>query len=66
MEPWYSQWSHGRKVAATVHVPYTYRAQAARYFREMLKLRELQEVSGETQEALLFLAYYCKVSELSE
>ena len=32
----------------------------------MLKLRELQEVSGETQEALLFLAYYCKVSELSE
>ena len=43
--------------------PYTYRAQAARYFREMLKLRELQEVSGETQEALLFLAYYCKVSE---
>ena len=28
----------------------------------MLKLRELQEVSGETQEALLYLAYYCKVS----
>ena len=36
------------------------RDQAAKYFREMLKLRELQEVSGETQEALLFLAYYCK------
>ena len=66
MEPGYSQWSHGRKVA-TVHVPYTYRAQAARYFREMLKLRELQEVSGETQEALLFLAYYCKdTGELQE
>ena len=40
---------------------------AARYFREMLKLRELQEVSGETQEALLFLAYYCKdTGELQE
>ena len=43
------------------------RAQAAKYFREMLKLRELQEVSGETQEALLFLAYYCKdTGELQE
>ena len=43
------------------------RTQAARYFREMLKLRELQEVSGETQEALLFLAYYCKdTGELQE
>ena len=43
------------------------RDQAAKYFREMLKLRELQEMSCETQEALLFLAYYCKdTGELKE
>ena len=36
---------------------------AARYFKETLKLHELQEVSGpETQEALLFLAQFCKDS----
>ena len=35
--------------------------QAAHYFRQMLKLREMQEISGpETQEALLFLANHCK------
>ena len=38
-------------------------SQAAHYFRQMLKLRELQEISGpETQEALLFLANHCKES----
>ena len=42
--------------------------QAAYYFRQMLKLRELQEISGpETQEALLFLATHCKdTGELEE
>ena len=36
-------------------------AGVAHYFRTMLKLRELQELSGpDTQEALLFLANYCK------
>ena len=36
-------------------------AQAAHYYRLMLKLREQQEISGpETQEALLFLANHCK------
>lgn len=35
--------------------------QAAHYFRTMLRLREQQELSGpDTQEALLFLANYCK------
>ena len=38
-------------------------AQAAHYYRLMLKLREQQEISGpETQEALLFLATHCKDS----
>ena len=38
-------------------------AQAAHYFRQTLKLREQQELSGpDTQEALLFLANYCKES----
>uniref|UniRef100_A0A7S3ERA6 Cdc23 domain-containing protein n=1 Tax=Haptolina ericina TaxID=156174 RepID=A0A7S3ERA6_9EUKA len=36
------------------------KTQAAHYFRETLKLREQQEVSGpELQEALLFLAQHC-------
>ena len=43
------------------------RDQAAKYFRDMLKLRELQDVSSETQEALLFLAYYYRdIGELTE
>ena len=39
----------------------TDKEKAAHYFRETLKLRELQEASGpETQEALLYLAVHCK------
>jgi len=37
------------------------RGEAAHYYRTMLRLRELQELSGpDTQEALLFLANHCK------
>ena len=60
--------NHDREGIAYTELARLFRAegdnpQAAHYFRQMLKLREQQELSGpETQEALLFLANYCKDS----
>ena len=58
--------NHDREGIAYIELARLFRdesdmTQAAHYFQQMLQLRELQEISGpETQEALLFLANFCK------